>query len=101
MKEPVEIYEEKRHRLMRTKIVPCPTCGKQFSVKYDPSSPNLREAEMPAFVRMDLREECPKHGPRRRAGLLYDRALITSLLMFFRARSLIVRLIRWRPADDH
>ena len=95
MKEPVEIYEEKRRRLL-TKIVPCPTCGRQFSVTYDPESPYLEEAKRPELARVDLRDQCPKHGPRGRGGLLYDRAIIKSVQMLLRARSLAVRLIRWR-----
>jgi hypothetical protein len=93
MQEPVEVYEEKRHRLL-TKIVPCPTCGRQFSVTYNPESPYLEEAKRPELARVDLRAECPKHGPRGRGGLLYDRALIASIRMLRRAWSLIVRLIR-------
>lgn len=49
MNEPVEVYQEKRRRL-RTKIVPCPTCGREFSVTYDPESPVLEEAKRPALA---------------------------------------------------
>jgi hypothetical protein len=99
MTEPVEIYEEKRHRLL-TKIVPCPTCGRQFTVTYDPESPYLEEAKRPELARVDLRDQCPKHGPRGRGSILADRALIKSVQMVLRARSLIMRLIRGRPDDD-
>jgi hypothetical protein len=98
MQEPVEVYQEKRRRL-RTKIVPCPTCGREFSVTYDPESPVLEEAKRPELSRLYLREECPKHGPRR-FGRLFDRALIKSVQMVLRARSLLARLSRRRPADD-
>jgi hypothetical protein len=92
MNKPVEVYEEKRRR-QRTKIVPCPTCGREFSVTYDPESPYLEEFHAPELARLDLRGQCPKHDPRR--SLLSDRALIKSVQMVLRAR-LAARLIRWR-----
>ena len=38
--------------------IACPTCGEQFGLRYNPTSP---EAHYPTMAREQLEKECPDH----------------------------------------